>query len=180
MTGGRAIYGGLPPAYLWLGQGRVAGIPVLAFFMIAAVVVAWFVMERTVLRPLHLRRRRQPEGGRALRRPGPPLQGRRARRLLDLRRRRRHPPCRPPRLGPAQRRRALPARRPRHGLHRHDHAPPRHLHRHGDLLRRAVHRRINNGLNLIGMDTYIQSIVKGLIILVAVAIVSRSTKLHLL
>jgi ribose transport system permease protein len=48
MTGGRAIYGGLPPAYLWLGQGRVAGIPVLAFFMIAAVLVAWFVMERTV------------------------------------------------------------------------------------------------------------------------------------
>ena len=39
---------------------------------------------------------------------------------------------------------------------------------------------INNGLNLIGMDTYIQSIVKGLIILVAVAIVSRTTKLKLL
>jgi ribose transport system permease protein len=30
------------------------------------------------------------------------------------------------------------------------------------------------------MDTYIQSIVKGLIILVAVAIVSRTTKLKLL
>jgi ribose transport system permease protein len=39
---------------------------------------------------------------------------------------------------------------------------------------------INNGLNLVGMDTYIQSIVKGLIILVAVAVVSRSTKLQLL
>ena len=39
---------------------------------------------------------------------------------------------------------------------------------------------INNGLNLIGMDTYIQSIVKGAIILIAVAIVSRSTKLNLL
>ncbi|MFN4130559.1 MAG: ABC transporter permease [Paracoccaceae bacterium] len=39
---------------------------------------------------------------------------------------------------------------------------------------------INNGLNLMGMDTYIQSIVKGVIILVAVAVVSRSTKLHLL
>src|SRR4029078_6162855 len=33
---------------------------------------------------------------------------------------------------------------------------------------------INNGLNLVGMDTYIQSIVKGLIILAAVAVVSRS------
>mgnify|MGYP002135224055 CR=1 FL=1 len=32
---------------------------------------------------------------------------------------------------------------------------------------------INNGLNLMGMDTYIQSIVKGVIILVAVAVVSR-------
>lgn len=39
---------------------------------------------------------------------------------------------------------------------------------------------INNGLNLVGMDTYVQSIVKGLIILVAVAVVSRSTKLQLL
>src|SRR5690606_26446853 len=48
LTGGRAIYGGLPDTYLWLGQGRVAGIPVLAFFMIGAVIVAWFVMERTI------------------------------------------------------------------------------------------------------------------------------------
>ena len=39
---------------------------------------------------------------------------------------------------------------------------------------------INNGLNLMGMDTYVQSIVKGAIILVAVAVVSRSTKLNLL
>jgi ribose transport system permease protein len=39
---------------------------------------------------------------------------------------------------------------------------------------------INNGLNLLGMDTYIQSIVKGVIILIAVAIVSRTTKLNLL
>ena len=30
------------------------------------------------------------------------------------------------------------------------------------------------------MDTYIQSIVKGLIIIIAVAVVSRSTKLNLL
>ena len=39
---------------------------------------------------------------------------------------------------------------------------------------------INNGLNLIGMDIYVQNIVKGVIILVAVAIVSRTTKLNLL
>lgn len=48
MTGGRAIYGGLPDSYLWLGQGKVAGIPVLAFFMLGAVALAWFVMERTI------------------------------------------------------------------------------------------------------------------------------------
>ena len=39
---------------------------------------------------------------------------------------------------------------------------------------------IDNGLNLIGMDTYIQNIVKGIVILVAVAIVSRTTSLKLL
>ncbi len=30
-TGGRAIYGGLPDTYLWLGQGQFLGIPVLAY-----------------------------------------------------------------------------------------------------------------------------------------------------
>ena len=39
---------------------------------------------------------------------------------------------------------------------------------------------INNGLNLMGMDTFIQNIVKGVIILVAVAVVSRTTKLNIL
>ena len=48
LTGGRAIYGGLPESFLWLGQGRVLGVPVLAFFMIGAVALAWFVMERTI------------------------------------------------------------------------------------------------------------------------------------
>ncbi|MFN4130558.1 MAG: ABC transporter permease, partial [Paracoccaceae bacterium] len=48
ITGGRAIYGGLPDSYLWLGQGRILGIPVLAYFMLGAVFLAWFVMERTI------------------------------------------------------------------------------------------------------------------------------------
>jgi ribose transport system permease protein len=39
---------------------------------------------------------------------------------------------------------------------------------------------INNGPNLIGMDTYIQNIVRGLIILVAVAVVSRMKKFGIL
>ena len=50
----------------------------------------------------------------------------------------------------------------------------------GTILGALIIGVINNGLNLIGMDTYIQSIVKGLIILVAVAVVSRTTKLKLL
>ena len=47
-TGGRAIYGGLPDTYLWFGQGQLFGIPVLAYAMILFVALAWFVMERTI------------------------------------------------------------------------------------------------------------------------------------
>src|SRR5690606_32457328 len=48
MTGGRAIYGGLPANYLWLGQGQLFGVPVLAYAMLIIVFIAWFLMERTV------------------------------------------------------------------------------------------------------------------------------------
>ena len=40
--------------------------------------------------------------------------------------------------------------------------------------------KMNCTLNLMGMDTFIQNIVKGVIILVAVAVVSRTTKLNIL
>jgi ribose transport system permease protein len=39
---------------------------------------------------------------------------------------------------------------------------------------------INNGLNLIGLDTFIQDIFKGAIILAAVSVISRQTQLKLL
>ena len=39
---------------------------------------------------------------------------------------------------------------------------------------------INNGLNLVGMDTYVQSMVKGIVIVIAVSIVSRTSSLKLL
>jgi len=39
---------------------------------------------------------------------------------------------------------------------------------------------VNNGLNLMGLDTDVQSIAKGAIILVAVSIISRRTKLRLM
>jgi ribose/xylose/arabinose/galactoside ABC-type transport system permease subunit len=38
---------------------------------------------------------------------------------------------------------------------------------------------MNNRLNLIGMDTYIQSVVKGIIIVLAVSVVSSTTTLKL-
>ena len=48
LTDGRAIYGGLPDMYLRLGQGAAWGVPYLAFFMLGSVALAWFVLERTV------------------------------------------------------------------------------------------------------------------------------------
>lgn len=180
MTGGRAIYGGLPPAYLWLGQGRILGIPVLAFFMLGAVAMAWFVMERTVfgryvyavggnqkaaeLSGVQVRRYRAASlvvcsvfaviAGTLLAArlgSGQPNAGERY--LLD---------------GLATVFIGMTMLRPGTATVL------------GTFFGALFIGVINNGLNLMGMDTYIQSIVKGAIILVAVAIVSRSTKLNLL
>lgn len=180
MTGGRAIYGGLPPAYLWLGQGRVAGIPVLAFFMLAAVAIAWFLMERTVfgryiyavggnqkaaeLSGVQVRRYKSAAlvvcsvfavvaGALLAARLGSGQPNAGERYLLD---------------GLATVFIGMTMLRPGTATVM------------GTFFGALFIGVINNGLNLIGMDTYIQSIVKGLIILVAVAVVSRSTKLQLL
>ncbi|WP_376963783.1 ABC transporter permease [Azospirillum sp. A26] len=180
MTGGRAIYGGLDEAYLWLGQGRVAGIPVLAFFMLAAVLVAWFVMERTIfgryiyavggnqkaaeLSGIRVRKYRAAAlvvcslfavmAGTLLAArlgSGQPNAGERY--LLD---------------GLATVFIGMTMFRPGTAT-----VP-------GTFFGALFIGVINNGLNLMGMDTYIQAIVKGVIILAAVAVVSRSTKLNLL
>lgn len=180
MTGGRAIYGGLPDSYLWLGQGRVLGIPVLAFFMLGAVFIAWFVMERTIfgryiyavggnqkaaeLSGVQVRRYRAAAlvvcslfaatAGMLLAArlgSGQPNAGERY--LLD---------------GLATVFIGMTMLRPGTATVL------------GTFFGALFIGVINNGLNLMGMDTYIQSIVKGAIILVAVAIVSRSTKLNLL
>ncbi|HQJ23148.1 MAG TPA: ABC transporter permease [Rectinema sp.] len=37
---------GLPDAFLWLGQGTIAGIPVAIIFMIIIVVFAWLILEQ--------------------------------------------------------------------------------------------------------------------------------------
>ena len=179
-TGGRAIYGGLPDAYLWLGQGRIAGIPVLAFFMVAAVAVAWFVMERTVFG-----RYIYAVGGnqKAAELSGVTVRRYRAAALIV---------CSvfaviagmllAARLGSGQ-----PNAGERYlldglatvfiGMTMLRPGTATIL---GTFFGALFIGIINNGLNLIGMDTYIQSIVKGAIILIAVAIVSRSTKLNLL
>lgn len=180
ITGGRAIYGGLPQAFLDLGQSRVAGIPVLAFFMFGAVLIAWFVMERTVFgRYIYAvggnQKAAELSGVRitfyriaaltivsvfavaagvllaARLGSGQPNVGERY--LLD---------------GLATVFIGMTMFRPGTATVL------------GTLCGALFIGVINNGLNLIGMDTYIQNIVKGVIILVAVAIVSRTTKLNLL
>lgn len=180
ITGGRAIYGGLPQSFLWLGQGRVAGVPVLAFFMLGAVLVAWFVMERTVfgryvyavggnqkaaeLSGVQVRRYRAASlvvcsifaviAGTLLAArlgSGQPNAGERY--LLD---------------GLATVFIGMTMLRPGTATVL------------GTFFGALFIGIINNGLNQMGMDTYVQSIVKGAIILVAVAVVSRSTKLNVL
>tara|TARA_R110002012_G_scaffold99845_1_gene237962 strand:+ start:463 stop:1350 length:888 start_codon:yes stop_codon:yes gene_type:complete len=180
MTEGRAIYGGLPDSFLALGQGRFLGVPNLAFFMIAGVVIAWFVMERTLFG-----RYVYAVGGNQ---KAAELSGVRitfyrmaalvlvsvfavvAGALLSSR------------LGSGQ-----PNVGERYlldglatvfiGMTMFRPGTATVL---GTFCGALFIGVINNGLNLIGMDTYIQNIVKGVIILVAVAIVSRSTKLNLL
>ena len=180
MTGGRAIYGGLPDSYLWLGQGRIAGFPVLAFFMLGAVALAWFVMERTIFG-----RYIYAVGGnqKAAELSGVKVRRYRAAALIV---------CAlfavvagtllAARLGSGQ-----PNAGERYlldglatvfiGMTMLRPGTATVL---GTFFGALFIGVINNGLNLMGMDTYIQSIVKGVIILVAVAVVSRLTKLNLL
>ncbi len=180
LTGGRAIYGGLPDSYLFLGQGRLFGIPVLAFFMLAAVLLAWFVMERTVFG-----RYIYAVGGNQ---KAAELSGVRivfyrtaalaivalfaaaAGALLAAR------------LGSGQ-----PNVGDRYlldglatvfiGMTMFRPGTATIL---GTCCGALVIGVLDNGLNLIGMDSYVQNIIKGIVILVAVAIVSRTTRLKLL
>lgn len=180
MTGGRAIYGGLPAEYLFLGQGQLFGIPVLAYFMVGFVVFAWFLMERTIFG-----RYIYAVGGNLKAAELSGVNGRFYRAAAMI-------ACSvfaaiagallAARLGSGQ-----PNAGERYLL---DGLAtvfigmtmfrPGTATITGTFFGALFIGVINNGLNLIGMDTYIQSIVKGLIILIAVAIVSRTTKLKLL
>jgi ribose transport system permease protein len=181
ISGGRAIYGGIPDGYLVLGQGKIgAFFPYPALIMLLVVGLSWFVMERTTFgRYLYA------VGGnaRAAELSGINVKSYRVYGLalssffaaisgiiLSAR------------LGSGQ---------PNGGetylldglaavfigmtMLRPGTATVM-----GTFFGALLIGIMNNGLNLMGMDTYIQSIVKGVIIVIAVSVVSRSTKLRLL
>ncbi|WMS43967.1 ABC transporter permease [Acuticoccus sp. MNP-M23] len=180
LTEGRAIYGGLPDAYMVLGQGRMWGIPNLTFFMIGAVAIAWFAMERTTFG-----RYIYAVGGNA---KAAELSGVRVTfyRMMSLVLVALFAACAgallAARLGSGQ-----PNVGERYlldglatvfiGMTMFRPGTATVI---GTLCGALFIGVINNGLNLVGMDTYVQNIMKGLIIIVAVAIVSRSTKLSIL
>lgn len=181
ISGGRAIYGGIPAEYLALGQGKVAGIlPYPALIMLVVVAGSWFVMERTTFgRYLYavggnaraaelsgIKVRSYRVYGLALSSLFAAISGI----ILSAR------------LGSGQ---------PNGGetylldglaavfigmtMLRPGTATVM-----GTFFGALLIGIMNNGLNLVGMDTYVQSIVKGIIIVIAVSVVSRTTKLKLL
>ncbi|MGV1795274.1 ABC transporter permease [Rhizobium sp. A37_96] len=181
ISGGRAIYGGIPAGYLGIGQGKVAGfLPYPALLMLVIVAASWFVMERTTFgRYLYavggnsraaelsgIRVRSYRVYGLALSSFFAAISGI----ILSAR------------LGSGQ---------PNGGetylldglaavfigmtMLRPGTATVM-----GTFYGALLIGIMNNGLNLVGMDTYVQSIVKGIIIVIAVSVVSRTTKLKLL
>ncbi|RFB74953.1 ABC transporter permease [Methylovirgula sp. 4M-Z18] len=181
ISGGRAIYGGIPSEYLFVGQGKIGGfLPYPALFMLIIVAGSWFVMERTTFgRYLYavggnaraaelsgIKVRSYRVFGLALSSLFAAISGV----ILSAR------------LGSGQ---------PNGGdtylldglaavfigmtMLRPGTATVM-----GTFFGALLIGIMNNGLNLMGMDTYVQSIVKGFIIVIAVSVVSRTTRLRLL
>ncbi|WP_448955446.1 ABC transporter permease [Labrys neptuniae] len=180
MSGGRAVYGGLPADYLYLGQGRLLGIPVPAIAMLAVVALAWFVMERTVF-GRHL----YAVGGNVRAAELSGIDARSHRRfglgltailaalaglILSARL-----GSGQPNAGESYLLDGLAAVFIGMTMLRPGTATVL-----GTFFGALLIGVMNNGLNLLGMDTYVQAIVKGCIIVVAVAVVSRTTTLKLL
>lgn len=180
ISGGRAIYGGLPPDFLVIGQGQILGIPTPAVMMLVTVVLSWLLLEKTVFG-----RRLYAVGGNPR---AAELSGVRVNRyrvtglvlcalfasvaglLLSAR------------LGSGQ---------PNGGetylldglaavFIGMTMIKPGTATIPGTFFGALLIGVMNNGLNLIGMDTYIQSMVKGIVIVIAVSIVSRTSSLKLL
>lgn len=180
ISGGRAIYGGLPREFLMLGQGNLFGVPNPALIMLITVVGSWILLEKTVFG-----RRLYAAGGNA---QAAELSGVRvnlyrvaglvvsamfasaAGLLLSAR------------LGSGQ---------PNGGetylldglaavFIGMTMIKPGTATILGTFFGALLIGVMNNGLNLVGMDTYIQSMVKGITIVIAVSIVSRTSSLKLL
>lgn len=180
ISGGRAIYGGLPRDFLVIGQGQVLGVPNPAIMMLVTVVVSWVLLEKTVFG-----RRLYAAGGNPR---AAELSGVRVNRyrvvglvvsalfaagaglLLSAR------------LGSGQ---------PNGGetylldglaavFIGMTMIKPGTATILGTFFGALLIGVMNNGLNLVGMDTYVQSMVKGIVIVIAVSIVSRTSSLKLL
>ncbi|QRI66623.1 ABC transporter permease (plasmid) [Shinella sp. PSBB067] len=180
LSGGRAIYGGLPASYLSIGQGRLFGIPSTAVAMLLVVGISWFLLERTVFG-----RRLYAVGGNARAAELSGINGRSFRAiglafsalfaagagiLLSARL-----GSGQPNAGETYLLDGLAAVFIGMTMLRPGTATVL-----GTFFGALLIGVMNNGLNLAGMDTYVQSIVKGIVIVIAVSIVSRTTSLKLL
>lgn len=180
LSGGRAIYGGIPMAFTDIGNARLGPVPVLAIVMLVVVGIAWFLMERSFLG-----RYVYAVGGNA-----------RAAELAGISVKR----CKTvaltlcavfaalagvllaARLGSGQ-----PNAGERYLLDGlatvfigMTMLRPGTATVIGTLFGALFLGILNNGLNLIGLDTFIQDIVKGVVILLAVSAISRQTQLKLI
>jgi len=180
ITGGRAIYGGLPEAYLTLGQGSTFGLPNVSVVMLTLVLIAWFVVERTLLgrflyavggnpraaelSGIHVVRYRvlgmmlcalfaAAAGVLLTARLGSGQPNAGERYLLD---------------GLATAFIGMTMIRPGTATIV------------GTLFGALFIGIVNNGLNMVGLDSNVQNIVKGIIIILAVSVISRTTKLKLM
>lgn len=180
LSGGRAIYGGIPHSFLFLGQGRVGIVPVVSLIMLGLVLVAYVLMNHSFfgryLYALGGNPRASQLSGVPVRRyriislvltsvfaaiagillaarlgSGQPTAG--ANYLLD---------------GLATVFIGMTMLRPGMATVL------------GTFFGALFIGIVNNGLNLLGLDSFVQDIFKGAILIVAVSIVSRQTTLKLL
>lgn len=180
ISDGKAIYGGIPESFTQIGATSLFGLPVISVVMLVVVAVAWFVMERSFLG-----RYIYAVGGNAR---AAELAGLSAARLKAIA----MVICAVFAAGAG----VLLAARLGSGQ---PNAGERYLLDGlatvfigmtmirpgiatviGTLFGALFIGVINNGLNLIGLDTFIQDIFKGAIILAAVSVISRQTQLKLL
>ncbi|MFA5550532.1 MAG: ABC transporter permease [Trueperaceae bacterium] len=180
ISGGRAIYGGIPATFTYLGQGRIGIIPVVSLIMLGLVLLSYIVMNHsffgryvyalggnpkaTQLSGIPVRRYRilalvltsmfAATAGILLAArlgSGQPTAG--ANYLLD---------------GLATVFIGMTMLRPGMATVL------------GTFFGALFIGIVNNGLNLVGLDSYVQDIFKGAILILAVSIVSRQTTLKLL